>query len=62
LLSPASETRARRSQPKPKQNYSVLIANFEPNEIARKSEKKTKFEFEDIAQMSQPATAGRRER
>jgi len=36
-----------------KQNDPALIANFEPNEIATKSEEKTKFKLENIAQVHQ---------
>jgi hypothetical protein len=35
-----------------KQNDPVLIANFEPNEIARKRGKKRKFKFENIARVT----------
>jgi hypothetical protein len=52
-----------------KQNHPVLIANFEPNEIARKSEEKTKIQTRkhrageaarrvEIARINHPATAG----
>jgi hypothetical protein len=40
-----------------KRNHPVLIANFEPNEIAIKAEQKTKiqteFKLENVAQMTQ---------
>ena len=53
-----------------KQNHPVLIANFEPNEIAKKSEQKTEIQKRkhrageaaqkvDIARINQPFAAGR---